>query len=85
MNEKQPIVHLVPKAPSNTVAESTAAVIEHLEKWLALARNGELRSIAVAAVYNTDQVGCGFSAPASYGLQSGAIAELAYTYAKANE
>lgn len=51
-------------------------VIETLEAWLALAREGQLSSVAIAAVYRDGSSGDGHSFIHSIGTQIGAVAIL---------
>jgi len=51
-------------------------IIEQLESWLALARDGKLSSVAVAVVYRDGSTGDGFSKIHSLGTQIGAVAVL---------
>lgn len=80
VGEPDNVVRLVPREPM--VREN---VVEHLEKLLEYARNGELESIATACVWSDRTTSYGFTANECYSQQLGAIARLQHQYIEANE
>lgn len=78
--ESAPILKLVPRA--NMPNERLVAMLERLLKD---AKNGELKHLAVACIWDDERTSWGCTANVSFSKMTGAITLLQYGYIKLND